>query len=88
MDRSAVSRLIDALDTARLVHVQVDASDRRANSIRLTPAGRRQVTRALQWKGGVFHDRLATWSERDLRDLARLLAKLNQPESNRASRKR
>jgi DNA-binding MarR family transcriptional regulator len=77
MDRSAVSRLIDALDAARLVRVHVDPSDRRANSVRLTPAGRRHVTRALQWKGGVFHDRLATWNERDLEDLARLLAKLN-----------
>lgn len=76
MDRSAVSRLIDALDAARLARVNVDPSDRRANSVRLTPAGRRHVTRALQWKGGVFHDRLATWNERDLEDLARLLAKL------------
>jgi DNA-binding MarR family transcriptional regulator len=79
MDRSAVSRLVDALDTARLVRVEVDPSDRRANSVRLTPAGRRRVTRALQWKGGVFHDRLATWNEHDLENLARLLAKLTKP---------
>jgi DNA-binding MarR family transcriptional regulator len=78
MDRSAVSRLIDALDAARLVRVDVDPSDRRANSVRLTHAGRRHVTRALQWKGGVFHDRLATWNERDLEDLARLIAKLTK----------
>jgi len=76
MDRSAVSRLIDALAAARLVGVDVDPSDRRANSVRLTPAGRRRVTGALQWKAGVFHDRIATWNERDLEDLARLLAKL------------
>jgi DNA-binding MarR family transcriptional regulator len=86
MDRSAVSRLIDALDTARLVRVQVDPADRRANSVRLTAAGRRQVTRALQWKGGVFHDRLATWNERDLEDLARVLAKLNDSSRSGPSR--
>jgi DNA-binding MarR family transcriptional regulator len=78
MDRSATSRLIDLLRTAGLVHVDMDPSDRRANSVRLSPAGRRQVTRALQWKGGVFQDRLATWKERDLEELARLLAKLNE----------
>jgi len=78
MDRSATSRLIDLLRTAGLVHVDMDPSDRRANSVRLSPADRRQVTRALQWKGGVFHDRLATWKERDLEELARLLAKLNE----------
>ena len=43
---------------------------------RLASAGCRHVTRALQWKGGVFHDRLAT--ERDLADLAGVLAKLNE----------
>jgi DNA-binding MarR family transcriptional regulator len=78
MDRSAVSRLIEGLRGARLVRVEADPSDGRANSVGLTAAGRRQVIRALQWKGGAFHDRLATWSEPDLEDLARLMAKLNE----------
>jgi DNA-binding MarR family transcriptional regulator len=77
MDRSAVSRLIDTLLEAGLVRVDADPADGRANAVRLTPAGRRHVTRALQWKGGYFHDRLATWNERDLAELARLVAKLN-----------
>jgi DNA-binding MarR family transcriptional regulator len=79
MDRSAASRLIDALRTAGLVRVDADPDDRRANSVRLTAAGRRHVARALEWKGGVFHHRLATWNERDLATLARLLARLNPP---------
>jgi DNA-binding MarR family transcriptional regulator len=78
MDRSAVSRLLDALQTAGLVRVMVDPSDRRANSVRLTPTGRRHVTRALRWKVDEFHDRLASWNEHDLDDLARLLAQLNE----------
>jgi len=78
MDRSAASRLIDALRAARLVRVEVDPSDRRANSIRLTAAGRRHVVRALEWKSGVFHDRLSTWNERDLENLGHLIAKLNE----------
>src|ERR1700730_10697017 len=68
MDRSAASRLIDGLRAARLVRVDADPSDRRANSVRLTARGRHLVTRALQWKGGVFNDRLAAWNERDLAD--------------------
>ena len=82
MDRSAVSRLIDGLGAAGLVRVEVDPSDRRANSVRLTPAGRRQVTRALEWKSGVFNQRLATWSDRDLEQLARLLGKFNDARTN------
>ena len=77
MDRSATSRLIDGLRTAGLVRVAADPSDRRANSVALTPTGRRHVARASEWKGGVFHNRLAAWDERDLAELARLLAKLN-----------
>jgi DNA-binding MarR family transcriptional regulator len=82
MDRSAVSRLVDGLHTARLVRVDTEPADRRANLIDLTAAGRMQVTRALAWKGGVLHDRLANWSDRDLKQLARLLAKLNAPEGH------
>jgi DNA-binding MarR family transcriptional regulator len=78
MDRSATSRLVEALRAARLVRVEVDPSDRRANAVHLTPAGRRHVTRALHWKDGTFRDRLATWNEDELGDLARLLAKLNE----------
>ena len=78
MDRSAASRLIDALRIAGLVRVEADPSDRRANSVRLTPAGGRRLGRALEWKGGAFHDRLAAWNEADLAELARLLAKLNE----------
>jgi DNA-binding MarR family transcriptional regulator len=77
MDRSAVSRLIVSLRASGLVRVEADHTDARANSVRLTPAGRRQVTRSLRWKGGLFHDRLSAWSQRDLEDLARLLARLN-----------
>ncbi len=79
MDRSAVFRLVDALRSAGLVRVDSDPDDRRANLIQLTGAGRTQVTRALAWKGGVLHDRLVTWNDRDLKHLARLLGKLNGP---------
>ncbi|MFI5040998.1 MAG: MarR family winged helix-turn-helix transcriptional regulator [Acidimicrobiales bacterium] len=78
IDRSAASRLIDGLRDAGLVRVVADPSDRRANSVGLTSSGRRHVTRALEWKGGVFHDRLAAWNPPDLAELARLLTKLNQ----------
>jgi DNA-binding MarR family transcriptional regulator len=78
MDRSAVSRLVDGLQSAGLVRVDADASDRRANLVQLTPAARKQIIRSLAWKGGVLHDRLASFGDEDLKELARLLAKLNE----------
>ena len=78
MDRSAVSRLIDGLRSAGLVQIDPDPSDGRANLVRLTPLARKEVVRSLAWKGGVLRDRLATFSDGDLKELARLLAKLNQ----------
>jgi DNA-binding MarR family transcriptional regulator len=83
MDRSAASRLIDALRRAGLVRVDADPTDARANAVRLTPAGRRHAVSAMRWKGGVFYDRLATWNDRDLEALARLLAKLTETEGTR-----
>ena len=78
MDRSAVSRLVDALRAAGLVRVGADPSDKRANLVHLTGGGRTHVMRALAWKGGVLQDRLATWDDQDVEHLARLLGKLNE----------
>jgi hypothetical protein len=37
-----------------------------------------EIALALRWKVDEFHDRLASWNEQDLDDLARLLAQLNE----------
>ncbi len=45
LDRTTVSQLLDDLTAAGLVRRQVAASNRRANSIKLTASGRRLLTR-------------------------------------------
>ena len=81
MDRSAVSRLIVALEGAGMVRVRPDLTDRRASVVSLTAAGRRHLARANEWKGARLFDRLAGWSEHDLAELARLLAMFNSSET-------
>lgn len=45
-DRSSVAAVVDRLEAQRLVHRDVDPSDRRRAAVTITPAGRRIVSRA------------------------------------------
>jgi DNA-binding MarR family transcriptional regulator len=81
MDRAAVSRLVGGLRMEGLVTAAPDARDRRALSVSITPAGRRHVTRALDWKETSFYGRLSTWSTAELTRLAELLGRLNGDRS-------
>jgi DNA-binding MarR family transcriptional regulator len=81
MDRAAVSRLVAGLRKEGLVRAILDPEDRRALSLSITPAGRRQVTRALDWKATSFYGRLSTWSTAELTRLAELLSRLNGDRS-------
>lgn len=47
VDKSAMTRLVDRLEKAGLVKRRVDPENRRAISILLTPAGRREAAAAL-----------------------------------------
>ena len=47
VDNSAMTRLVDRLEKAGLVKRQIDPENRRAISILLTPAGRREAAAAL-----------------------------------------
>ena len=47
VDNSAMTRLVDRLERAGLVKRQIDPENRRAISILLTPAGRREAAGAL-----------------------------------------
>lgn len=47
VDNSAMTRLVDRLERAGLVKRQIDPQNRRAISILLTPAGRKEVAQAL-----------------------------------------
>jgi len=47
VDKSAMTRLVDRLEKAGLVKRQIDPENRRAISILLTPAGRKEAAGAL-----------------------------------------
>ena len=47
VDNSAMTRLVDRLEKAGLVNRQIDPENRRAISILLTPAGRKEAAGAL-----------------------------------------
>jgi DNA-binding MarR family transcriptional regulator len=77
MDRAAVSRLVGGLRREGLIMATPDGGDRRALSLSLTAAGRRQVARALDWKGTSFYLRLSAWSTAEINRLVELLRCLN-----------
>lgn len=76
MDRSAASRLTRELLRLGLIEACADLSDRRSIVLSLTVAGRRRIDAAMQAKGATFRQRVASWSEEDLRLCTDLLRKL------------
>jgi len=79
MDRSATSRLTRDLARVGLIETQSESADRRSVTLFLTPEGRRRVDEAMQGKGAVFQERVASWSEDDLLLCTALLQRLVEP---------
>lgn len=77
LHKSTTSRSIAALERLGLLERVTDAHDARAKAVRLTAQGQRALMLAQHGRRRQFGDRLAAWSERDLRQLARLLERLN-----------
>jgi DNA-binding MarR family transcriptional regulator len=78
MDRSALSRLLQQLNQAHLVEAQPDPTDGRVTVYALTKDGRKKMDRALVNKGSRFSKRLQGWSDAEVFELAKLLARLNE----------
>jgi DNA-binding MarR family transcriptional regulator len=76
MDRSAASRLTRELVRLGLIATSTDPSDRRSIVLSLTADGRRRLEAAMQAKGATFRQRVASWSEEDLRLCTDLLRRL------------
>jgi DNA-binding MarR family transcriptional regulator len=76
MDRSATSRLIRELVRLGLIATSTDPLDRRSIVLSVTHEGRQRLEAALQPKGAVFQERLASWSEEDLELCTDLLRRL------------
>ncbi|MET4002540.1 MULTISPECIES: MarR family winged helix-turn-helix transcriptional regulator [Arthrobacter] len=75
--KPSVSRQIAFLVSIGLVAKESDPLDGRAQLIELTPAGLEKMRSVHAGRQRAFHEQLAGWDERELADLARLVAKLN-----------
>jgi DNA-binding MarR family transcriptional regulator len=76
-DRSSVADVVDRLEAQRLVDRDVDPSDRRRAAIRITPAGRRILSRAPDAPTTTLIAALKALSPRDRVALAESLIRLN-----------
>jgi DNA-binding MarR family transcriptional regulator len=83
VDVSTASRQVAHLQEQGLLTREPDPGDRRACVLRVTPAGQNAVERLRQAHRDVMCDLLADWSVADRRELARLLARLNEDISER-----
>lgn len=81
MDRSVVSRLAKELRALGFVETLADHTDGRGVVYRLSESARDRVTEAIAYKGNLFEQRVGTWPDADLAQLARLLRRLNERES-------
>jgi DNA-binding MarR family transcriptional regulator len=77
LDVSTVSRQVQALEAAGLVHRDPDPSDRRASLLTITSAGRDALRRTRASRQQLLGDLLATWSAQDLATFAGLLERFN-----------
>lgn len=76
MDPAATGRQIRALEDEGFVRRDPSAEDGRVTVVRVTPAGREARRRIGEVVGSHMEGVLATWSDADRSDLARLLTRL------------
>ncbi|MGP4016740.1 MarR family winged helix-turn-helix transcriptional regulator [Saccharopolyspora sp. 5N708] len=77
LDKSTVSRQIATLVDLNLLERAPDPDDGRARRIQLSELGRERLSKVRAERRKHLHGEFASWSTQDLKDLARLLGKLN-----------
>lgn len=77
LHKSTMSRTLSMLARLGLVDRVPSATDARARLLTLTPSGRASLSAAIGARRARMSGILDRWPERDLRDLARLLTRLN-----------
>lgn len=77
LDASTASRQVADLERAGLLVREVDPDDRRAILLQTTENGVRLMTRLSTGRRRRLERMLADWSEHDIEEFGRLLAKLN-----------
>jgi DNA-binding MarR family transcriptional regulator len=78
LDRSTVSRQIDAAARLGLVERVPDPDDARAVIVRLTPAAQERMDALRAARLERWHAALSTWQPGDIDELTRLLTQLTQ----------
>jgi DNA-binding MarR family transcriptional regulator len=76
LDKSTVSRQVEAAARLGLVQRTVDPTDARARLVGLSPAGRETYRAVQQRRRAAWLDALAGWERSDIVALTALLAKL------------
>ncbi len=77
LDVSTVSRQVPALEREGWVDREADPCDRRAQLLRLSPAGRAALAARRRAYSVVLSEALPTWSDEELGALAASLSRLN-----------
>jgi DNA-binding MarR family transcriptional regulator len=77
LDKSTVSRQIATLVDLDLLERVPDPDDGRARRIQLSKQGHARLAEVRQQRRKHLHSEFVSWSTAELRDLARLLARLN-----------
>ena len=77
VDPSTMSRHVSILEAAALVARVADPADGRAQSVSLTPAGRRVMEKVRAARHDLITDALGDWDDADRAQLASLLARLS-----------
>ncbi|MDQ0691350.1 MarR family winged helix-turn-helix transcriptional regulator [Arthrobacter sp. W4I7] len=80
--KPSVSRQITFLESEGLVCKEADPLDRRAQVIRLTEKGEKEMHRVQEARKQVFRDRLGGWPLEDLQRLADYMERLNDVYSS------
>lgn len=78
LDKSTLSRQVDAAERTGLVERAVDPSDARARLVTLTDEGRERLSRQRAERLGRWRNALAGWDRADLVQLTELLHKMGE----------
>jgi len=77
LHKSTMSRNITVLEHLGLLERTPSPDDARARILRITPTGESSLSAAIQARRARMAETLSRWSATDIKELARLLAQLN-----------
>ncbi|MEV5433506.1 MarR family transcriptional regulator [Streptomyces sp. NPDC052701] len=85
VDMSVTSRHVAHLAERGWIERSPDPADKRSRILRLTPAGRAQLDELSRRTTQVLTERLSDWSDEDVGQLTRLMARLRESIGDRRS---